>query len=158
MESPTAGSMLSEPGTAPIAANVILDLSIHRSAALRLATRIAGNAEDAEDIVQEAFLRLVRFRSTLRAGPEARALLLRCVLLAGRNFYASKRRRQDHEAAHVRNRDPFSKSAITSRAGPGPRWVTTRSGADGISISAPVSFRMARRMSAKVEFGELIVS
>lgn len=110
MESPIAGSMLSEPGTAPIAANVILDLAIHRSAALRLATRIAGNAEDAEDIVQEAFLRLVRFRSTLRPGPEARALLLRCVLLAGRNFYASKRRRQDHEAAHVRNRDSFSKS------------------------------------------------
>jgi hypothetical protein len=46
----------------------------------------------------------------LRPGPEARALLLRCVLLAGRNFYASKRRRQDHEAAHVRNRDSFSKS------------------------------------------------
>lgn len=96
------------PSLAPT--DIVHELASNSGAALRFARRIADNAQDAEDIVQIAYLRLLRIQNRLRPGPGARALLLRYVLTAGANFYTSKKRRQAREGAHIRNSETVCSS------------------------------------------------
>jgi RNA polymerase sigma-70 factor (ECF subfamily) len=59
--------------------------------AYRLALRLTGDGQDAEDLVQEASLRAFRFRNTFQKGTSFKAWFYRIVI---NNFYTSTRRKR----------------------------------------------------------------
>ena len=60
--------------------------------AYRLALRLSGNSEDAQDLVQEAALRASRFRHTFQKGTSFKSWFYRIIV---NQFYTSTRRRQN---------------------------------------------------------------
>ena len=58
--------------------------------ALRLAIRLTGNKHDAEDVVQESFLRAVRARSTFRGESTLRTWISRIVVNVFRSWIARR--------------------------------------------------------------------
>jgi RNA polymerase sigma-70 factor (ECF subfamily) len=60
-------------------------------AAYRLAFRLTGDKQDAEDLVQEAALRAFRFRDSFQKGTSFKAWLYKIVI---NNFYTSTRRKR----------------------------------------------------------------
>jgi RNA polymerase sigma-70 factor (ECF subfamily) len=66
----------------------------HQRAAVRVAAMAAGDAADAEDAAQEAFVRAYRALGGFRAGQPFRPWLLRIVANTARNGRRSARRRQ----------------------------------------------------------------
>jgi RNA polymerase sigma-70 factor (ECF subfamily) len=62
-------------------------------ALLRFAIRLTGNAESAEEVVQEALFRAARTREAFRAEASLRTWLLRIVIHAFRDSLAGSRRR-----------------------------------------------------------------
>jgi len=114
MDSAIIESDLAPPSAPPAPpTNVLAEIADYRESALRFAVRISGNVQDAEDIVQEAYVRLIRCQERLRPGPEARALLLRSVATVARDLYTSKRRRIARETKLARNREQFAKAELT---------------------------------------------
>ena len=63
----------------------------HLVASYRLALRLTGSSEDAEDLVQEAALRAFRFRHTFQKGTSFKSWLYRIVV---NQFYTSTRRKR----------------------------------------------------------------
>jgi len=59
--------------------------------AYRLAVRLTGDSQDAEDLVQEAALRAFRFRESFQKGTSFKAWFYRIVI---NNFYTSTRRKR----------------------------------------------------------------
>jgi len=74
----------------------------HLDAAYNLARWLAGNEHDAEDIVQEAFLRAVKFYGSFRGG-NPRAWLL--TIVRNTSYTALKRRRENHAQVHLDESD-----------------------------------------------------
>ena len=64
----------------------------HLAPAYRLALRLTGSSEDAEDLVQEAALRAFRFRQTFQKGTTFKSWFYRIVV---NQFYTTTRRRQN---------------------------------------------------------------
>lgn len=62
-------------------------------ALLRFAVRLTGDAESAEEVVQESLYRAARARESFRGGSSLRTWLLRIVIHAFRDSLASGRRR-----------------------------------------------------------------
>jgi RNA polymerase sigma-70 factor, ECF subfamily len=62
----------------------------HRAAAYNLARWLTGNADDASDVVQESFVRAIRFFGSYRGGA-ARSWLLAIVRNTSLNWLAQKR-------------------------------------------------------------------
>jgi RNA polymerase sigma-70 factor (ECF subfamily) len=60
--------------------------------AYRLALRLSGNSEDAQDLVQEAALRASRFRHTFQKGTSFKSWFYRIIV---NQFYTSTRRRKN---------------------------------------------------------------
>jgi RNA polymerase sigma-70 factor (ECF subfamily) len=60
--------------------------------AYRLALRLSGNSEDAQDLVQEAALRASRFRHTFQKGTSFKSWFYRIIV---NQFYTSTRRRRN---------------------------------------------------------------
>ena len=60
--------------------------------AYRLALRLSGDSEDAQDLVQEAALRASRFRHTFQKGTSFKSWFYRIIV---NQFYTSTRRRKD---------------------------------------------------------------
>ena len=119
----------------------------HMDAAYNLARWLTGNAHDAEDVTQEAFLRAFRFIDSLR-GEDARAWLLKIV----RNtFYNEWRRTGRREEATEFDEDLHSladdDAAALQRAHSDPESIAAR--ADDIRLldkaleQLPVEFREA---------------
>jgi RNA polymerase sigma-70 factor, ECF subfamily len=104
----------------------------HLDAAHNLARWLTGNAEDAEDIVQEAFLRAYRFFDGHRGG-DAKAWVLTIV----RNTFLTWRRREERS----RNSVPFDAEKHGS-AGPGGEPADT-DGLRGCIEALPPEFREA---------------
>ena len=75
----------------PMAAERLV--SVYGDRAYRLATRITGNAEDAQEVVQDAFWTVIRKIDTFRAESAFGSWLYRIVANAA---YQSLRRRQNH--------------------------------------------------------------
>lgn len=73
----------------------------HAPVALRLAV-FSGAGSDADDVVQEAFVKAYRSLSTFRDGAEFRPWLLRIVLNESRNLHRGKSRRSERELRVVR--------------------------------------------------------
>ena len=73
----------------------------HAPVALRLAV-FSGAGSDADDVVQEAFVKAYRSLSTFRDGAEFRPWLLRIVLNESRNLHRGTSRRSDRELRVVR--------------------------------------------------------
>lgn len=73
----------------------------HAPVARRLAV-LSGAGSDADDVVQEAFVKAYRSLSSFRDGAEFRPWLLRIVLNESRNLHRSKSRRTDRELRVVR--------------------------------------------------------
>ncbi|HYE04048.1 MAG TPA: sigma-70 family RNA polymerase sigma factor [Planctomycetota bacterium] len=71
----------------------------HVDAAFRLAKRVTGNAADAEDAVQAAFVQVMRRSGTFRGRSSARAWLLAIVVNESRQRARSEDRRRAHEDA-----------------------------------------------------------
>ena len=86
--------------------------------AFRTACLVLGNSADAEEAVQEAFLRMWRFRDSMPAGDEARPWLFRVV---ANSCYSFARREQRSRS----RRDPGDgESAAAQEAGPDERAIT----------------------------------
>ncbi len=68
-----------------------------RDPALNLAYRICGNAADAEDILQDAFLRAVKAPSPILCGNELRNWFFQITANAGRDWLRSERSRRSRE-------------------------------------------------------------
>jgi RNA polymerase sigma-70 factor (ECF subfamily) len=98
---------------APAAPAVLQYLAEYRDAALRFALRMTGNAQDAEDVVQEAFVRLIHMQERLRPGPQARVLLLRIVANVARNEHVSNRRRMTRERNYAAGTEQICKKDFT---------------------------------------------
>ena len=64
----------------------------HLAPAYRLALRLTGSSEDAEDLVQEAALRAFRFRQTFQKGTTFKSWFYRIVV---NQFYTTTRRHQN---------------------------------------------------------------
>jgi RNA polymerase sigma-70 factor (ECF subfamily) len=88
----------------------------HAPAARRLAV-LSGAGSDADDVVQEAFVKAFRSLSSFRDGAEFRPWLLRIVLNESRNLHRGKSRRSERERRVVREEYRLV-------AGPDPAEVT----------------------------------
>ncbi len=65
-------------------------VTLHQTAALRLATVITGDSTEADDIVQEAFVRAYRSLATVRSGESLRPWLMRIVANQAKNSQRSR--------------------------------------------------------------------
>jgi RNA polymerase sigma-70 factor (ECF subfamily) len=74
----------------------------HQGAALRVAAVIAGSANDAADIVQDAFVLAHGRLGTFRGDGSVRSWLLRVVANAAKNHVRGRRRRLQREDRHFR--------------------------------------------------------
>ena len=83
---------------------------VHLDAAYNFARRLAGNGQEAEDIVQEACLRAFRFFGSFRGG-NGRAWLLAIV----RNTYYSAMRKE-HDGIQTVPLDEDNESAVADAA------------------------------------------
>lgn len=88
------------------------DLLAHRDAAYLLALRMVNNRSDAEDVVQEAYLKAVRIEIPDLDDSKMRAWFLRLVANVVRDHWKADRRRERHErrAAVERREDTTSAS------------------------------------------------
>jgi RNA polymerase sigma-70 factor (ECF subfamily) len=93
--------------------------------AYRSACLVLGNASDAEEAVQEAFLRMWRFRASMPSGDAARPWLFRVVMNScyslARNEQRAKRRRdygasEDDVADSARRPDDLAVAEVSSLA------------------------------------------
>ncbi len=76
-------------------------VSRHAPMARRLAV-LSGAGSDADDVVQEAFVKAYRSLSSFRDGAEFRPWLLRIVINESRNLHRGTSRRSDRELRVVR--------------------------------------------------------
>jgi RNA polymerase sigma-70 factor (ECF subfamily) len=84
--------------TAPMDASFKENLLACRDSAYHLALRMTCNEPDAEDVVQDAFVRAIRFSSSApHQGTEYRKWFLHIVANAARDKYSSEARRRDME-------------------------------------------------------------
>jgi RNA polymerase sigma-70 factor (ECF subfamily) len=89
----------------------------HRERLFRLARRLSGDAEEARDLVQEAFVRLARGPSAVREGDEAERWLVR--VLVNLCHDRSRRLRVRREAAARAAQPPTGETfedAVLARA------------------------------------------
>jgi RNA polymerase sigma-70 factor (ECF subfamily) len=94
----------------------------HQDAAVRLAHLLGGRALDAEDVVQEAFVKAYRNLGTFRPGASFRPWLLRIVANETRNRHRSASRRTRYELTLVADRAaqraaPTPEAAVLEREG-----------------------------------------
>ena len=84
------------------------DLLAYGDAAYLLAYRITGNSADAEDVVQDAYLRALRHAAehTLPEGDELRKWFLRVVANAAKDFRSAKQSRQAREKTAMSESTP----------------------------------------------------
>ncbi len=109
----------------------------HMDAAYNLACWLTGNAEDAQDVVQEAYLRAFKYFAGYR-GDNSRAWLLRIVRNA---FYDSIRRSRQEEGTAM----PQEEAERVPDPAPGPDAALLQK-ADGEMVSRaieglPVAYR-----------------
>ena len=85
-------------------------VSGHLSEMLRFATRLTGDPETAEEVVQEALVRVVRSWKSFRGEAQFRTWLLRIVINAFRDQLAARRQTEDlrEEVPDWREADPAS--------------------------------------------------
>jgi RNA polymerase sigma-70 factor (ECF subfamily) len=76
----------------------------HQGAALRLAAGVCGSAEEARDIVQDAFVKGHRSLGRYRGDAPVRSWLLRIVANEAKNEVRGRNRRQHREHRHERLR------------------------------------------------------
>lgn len=91
----------------------------HLESCLRFATRLTGRPDEAEDLVQEAFVRAVARRETLRDLGAARSWLFRIVINSFRDRLRRPNRGGSLTGAEVcpRTRSPVETMATTELAG-----------------------------------------
>ncbi len=95
-----------------------LELLSHRDAAYLLAYRICGNWADAEDILQEAYIKAVRAQLPVLTGAPLRKWFLQIAANAALNFRRSDDRRRIHERnAAMLNDEPGLSPGPARRAG-----------------------------------------
>lgn len=92
----------------------------HLDAAYNLARWLTRNSHDAEDVVQEAMLRALRYVDSLR-GAAARPWLLTIVRRTCYDWLASNRPAEIDPSA-----DPELQSAASEATGPGPEEIASR--------------------------------
>lgn len=97
-------------------------IRIHRPRVQRVALRIVGNPEDAEDVAQEAFVRAWSGLGRLREGARLGPWLLGITVHLSRDFLRARGRRAEEAAARLLDADATGGPA--SRA-PGPRALTS---------------------------------
>ena len=83
----------------------------HQGAALRVAAVIAGSTDDANDIVQDAFVRAHGRLGTFRGDGSVRSWLLRVVANGAKNHVRGRHRRRRLEDRHFRLEVRSSESA-----------------------------------------------
>lgn len=97
-EDPTQIGSSNEPAALSPVADRLTDaefealLMEHLEPSYRLALRLTGSSEDAEDLVQEAALRASRFRHTFQKGTSFKSWFYRIVV---NQFYTNTRRKRD---------------------------------------------------------------
>ena len=100
---------------APPADRASLDrlVSAHLSEALRLAIRLPGDPEDAEEVLQEALVRVARSWKSFRGEAQFRTWLFRIVINAFRDWVAARKPTEslDEDVADRRVADPCSEAA-----------------------------------------------
>ena len=70
-------------------------MTAHYNTLLRIAVQHTGNRPEAEDIVQETFLRLLESGKQFTDGEHAKAFLIRAVINRSRDYLKSARHRQN---------------------------------------------------------------
>ena len=86
------------PGDAPLPADPVLfeaEMNPHVDALYRNAMRLTGNSNDAEDLVQDTYLRAYRFFHQYHPGTNAKAWLFRIMNTVFLNDYRKKSRQGD---------------------------------------------------------------
>lgn len=91
-----------------------LELLQHRDAALLLAYRFAGSRADAEDILQEAYLKAVRAREPLLTGDPLRRWFFQIAANTAVNALRSEQRRRARE----RSAAAMHETVVPERSGP----------------------------------------
>ena len=91
----------------------------HYDAAFRLAYRWCGRREDAEDIAQEAFVKMVRNLDRFRRQASFRTWIHRIVVNTAKDHHRRQSRRRRHETAFARqggqnNPGPSGKDAVAA--------------------------------------------
>jgi RNA polymerase sigma-70 factor (ECF subfamily) len=93
-------------------------LEEHRDAALRFACRLLGDIHDAEEVVQEAFMRLLRAAGSFRGESAFRTYVLSAI----RNACLDRRRRRVTASGRLREVNPAT-TAFFRNLGPGTRFM-----------------------------------
>lgn len=100
---------------APPADRASLDqlVSAHLSEALRLAIRLTGDPDEAEEVVQEALVRVARSWESFRGEAQFRTWLFRIVINAFRDWLAARKATEslDEDVPDRRVADPYSEAA-----------------------------------------------
>ena len=83
---------------------VLEEMLGHRESAYLLALRLLGRSSEAEDALQEAYLRVFRYRRTIPRGADGRKWLLKIVANVTKNMRRSEasRRNRERKAAVMR--------------------------------------------------------
>ncbi len=100
------------PGDAPSASDPLA----HLDTLYRVARRLTGRADDAEDLVQETYVRAIRGADGFRPGTDLRAWLLRVL----RNAFLDGRRRDGRRIPIDAGADP---DAAADPAAGGDGWL-----------------------------------
>ncbi len=116
-------------------AEAVIHLDVLYSVGLRLT---AGNAQEAEDLVQETFLHAFRAWHTFRPGSNCRAWLMRIL----RNLFLDYRRKQSRLVAdmepealvNLHYANPFSERDAEERMVDGPIGPEVRRAIDGLPL------------------------
>lgn len=106
----------SAPAESPLAARNRELLQL-RDPALNLAFRISGNAADAEDILQDAYLRAVKAASPILTGSPLRNWFFQITANAARDWLRSERSRRNREKDAAMNQNAFAESPGLYSAG-----------------------------------------
>lgn len=116
-----------EHPTRPIADEAALEQAVRQYQAelLRYAAGILGNAADAEDAVQTAFLKLWHSRGRLRPDTNLRALLYRITCNTALDMLRRARREAARTPPAARRR-PTARKPLTGGRPCAPRWTPLR--------------------------------
>lgn len=87
-------------------------LAAWRDPAFRLALKIMGSRESAEDVTQEALIRMFEARQQIRSGPERTAWMRRIVTRCALNALRAERRPEGEGSPLPAREDPTTHLAI----------------------------------------------
>jgi RNA polymerase sigma-70 factor (ECF subfamily) len=112
------GDSRTADGSAPDLASYARRLEEHRDAALRFACRLLGDIHDAEEAVQDTFMRLLQAAGDFRGESAFRTYVFSAI----RNACIDRRRRRLTRSGNLREINPAT-TAFFSNLAPGTRFM-----------------------------------